>query len=226
MKAFSYSIVLGLFFSLFFKTTLSAQTVYEDSWFDIKAEDNVCYVDAFETDLLEFDEKEYFVYTGIEENRNNKKYLKKIGVVQLQEPKSKWAKINRVSDCLSADPVDCLSQRRRSDWYGLRYITKWVVTDSTEGRDFETQRLKTAKLIERRNGIKKVRALCGNDLTPAMQQSIINSLQEKGYLASGFTNVQNRLVKEAIFTYQVHHSLPLGYLDMETLSSLNVLTDF
>jgi len=221
MKLFLYSILF-----LFFYINLSAQTVYDDDWTITSSEDDECYRNAFETDLYEFEDKEYFVFTGEELTKNRKKrYLSNISTVTIRSThsKSKWTRVCGNYNCLSADPNDCLFDRRRANWYGLRSNSISIVKDTNQVKDFEKRLVTTARLIKKRNGIVKVRVLCGEEITDKIQESIIQNLQSAGFLGSGFTKVHDTLVKEALFQYQVHNGLPLGYLDYETLKSLKVI---
>jgi len=192
---------------------------WNTSWSSIYAEDGLCYADAYESDLYEFDEQEYYVFTG-KKNQTNRKYLRTISHLKMIEPRSKWTKINYGSnDCLSADPMDCLSRRRRNSMYGIRIITSIIVTDTMLVKDYEKKLLTKIRLIESRTGIKKVQVLCEYELTSAVKKKINKRLIETGYLSPGL----KRQVIDALYRYQIRHGLPLGYFDYETLAHLKVL---
>jgi len=219
MKSYITSIALALFCV----SLLSQNTGYDDSWNEIQSDNGVCYAEAYETDLYEYEEQEYFVYTGQEHNIH-KKYLTTVSHLVMDAPLSNWAKINYgTTDCLSADPMDCLSMRRRNNTYGIRYRTSAVVTDTSQVKDFDKRILTTARLVESRSGIKKVRVLCRNELTSAKRKKIHETLVEAGFLHSDFRASNNKRIKEALYRYQVHYGLPLGYLDFETLAHLKIL---
>jgi len=189
------------------------------SWSFIYSEDGACYADAYQSDLYEFDEQEYLVFTG-QKNNGNKPYLKTISHLKMIEPRSKWAKIYYGNnDCLSADPLDCMKLRRRNSTYGISIMTSVIVIDTSRVKDYRKKVLTKVRLIESRPSIKKVRVLCGDELTSTVKKKIHQRLTETGYLTLG----KKRLVKDALYRYQVRHGLPLGYLDYETLAHLKVL---
>ena len=148
------------------------------------------------------------VYSGQDKHNVDEKYLSVVAYTWIdKKARKEWKKVNRNSDCLSADPNDCLRNRHQGDYYKRTTSTLLVVTDTIQIKEFKKEKVITARLVTKRRGTKKVQVLCGDKITDSIQESIINNLEDLGFLSSGFTSIHNKAVKQALFNYQIYNCL-------------------
>ena len=215
---------LILFSSLIYVTSL-AQDLYNPALQLTKDEDGTCTVLAYFGNVYTYEDVEVNIYVG----EDPEVELHTIQYVVKNKYSSKWAKINRQSTCLSADPNDCLTSFRNKSYYGPFIHEIKILKNQNQDVEKRYKTVTLPTLIEERTALKEIEVLCPEDLTRKAELKILKKLGEDGFLTTahglpnkGITELDDPLAKKAFYRYQMYYGLPMGYLDKETLKKLGL----
>ncbi len=145
-----------------------------------------------------------------------------IDTVQTKEV-SNWRKINRVSDCLSADPDDCLQWQHHINAANEIGITIPLLNDKlyhtllTQPGALQIQVLAITSNQEVADRTEWREVLCGDHPDAKVAYSkAFDILNNIGYSTSSGDEQKKSLVQ-----FQKDYGLPIGQLDIETLACLD-----
>ena len=186
-----------------------------------------CYAKAYipvspDNDKFGVKVEKYPVYIG-ERPKKVKVTTKKIITTPAEK---EWVKKKTDRNCLSADPNDCLV---------------WCLVNTTEEESITIDVLKKPnKLNDHEWEYKEVKVnykksdshssggtawyevVCANDITPDLITKVQHVLSVKGFDAEADSGVLDAKTKSALSKYQKANALPVGQLDVQTLTSLGV----
>ncbi len=95
--------------------------------------------------------------------------------------------------------------------------TFWRVTDTIQIKDFEPRTFRVADAtIEWRE------VLCGEKVTALTVRQIQLALQKRNYYTGDLTRTIDKKTKSALANFQRDHLMPIGNLDLETLTVLGI----
>ncbi len=97
-----------------------------------------------------------------------------------------------------------------------------VVKDTTLNKDFIWEVTLVETLVPRQSPHKWLRVLCADHLYPRTIREIQTALQKAGYSTVSLSGELDALTASALRRYQQKRGLPVGNLDMRTLTSLGL----
>ncbi len=145
-------------------------------------------------------------------------------VISEEKKGTRWVKKPSMN-CQSADPNDCLVWCLEE--VNIERKTINYLSDVSTTEDYELTPI-IAKNPDAQNGPLEWReVVCQNQIDRLLIEQIKMGLAEKGYLNQSQKDrkVNDQLenwIKTALVKYQRENALPVGQLDVETLTSLNI----
>ena len=131
---------------------------------------------------------------------------------------TKWEKKLATKNCLSADPEDCMVWCLVTT--DAEYSTPEIITTGVDG---EEQLHVVTSLTEVSGGYTEWKEIiCHNKVNKKLIKKIALSLNERGYSHPMPNRRMSSEMKEALIRFQKDNELPVGQLDLETLSFLEV----
>ena len=182
------------------------------------AEPGKCYAKSLITDEVVENGRKIPVYTGDENDDTVKRALKEY---VLRESTTKWIKRKTDRNCLSQDPNDCLV------WCLIEVpaekIERMVVLDTTNTSSYEMETIYFTDVKQKGGFTKWFEVLCEKDVDSNITLQIKEALLIRNFLDEmpEGDKICSK-TKQGLQQFQKENSLPVGNLDFETLTSLNI----
>lgn len=141
-------------------------------------------------------------------------------VIQEELKGTKWVKKKADRNCLSADPDDCLVWclvENNTPEVKVKYLADTSQTDEWEYQDY------TVDVITQSGGYSEWQeVICEKDIDELFYTDLKNALQLRGYATDTETNDFSAIDKKALIKFQEDNGMPIGQLDLITLSTLGL----
>ncbi|MEM9547479.1 MAG: peptidoglycan-binding domain-containing protein [Bacteroidota bacterium] len=181
------------------------------------SEPGKCFAKCLMPDKYETYEEDIIVFTGADSETK--------GVILeeivLSPATTTWEKKIADRNCMSNNPDDCLV------WCLIEVpeVTKeyLIVTDTNLIKEFRIEKITYQELVKAGGFTEWREVICAADIDKRLYIRIQETLIKKGFGDNIVPNgVVSRPTKEALVNYQKLNGLPVGALDMETLTSLGI----
>ena len=173
----------------------------------------LCYGKALMPDIYESAYELFPVYKG---DYTNQSGLTKIEI-EVQEARIEWEeKINE--NCLSPNPEDC----KMLCAVEIPSIVEsyYIVIDTINIKDFLWEKIKVERLLRKGGDEEYIPVLCSNKIDRTFVQYLTEQLQNRGYYLGKQHDFISEGLKEALIKFQKDNGLPVGQLDLTSLSQL------
>lgn len=176
-----------------------------------------CYAKVLMPDQYSSTKEDHIIFTG---NPDLEKVdLKKV-TVEIRPHSTKWVKKKTDRNCVSKDPKDCLV------WCLVEVPGETVelttVVDTTQTKNWEVQTIEK-NIVETKGGYTEWKeVVCQNNITPGFLHKIYQSLAARGFDSGEFSGTMDTKMKASLSAFQRENRLPVGQLDKETLTMLDV----
>ena len=185
---------------------------------NMPSEPGKCYAKCLAQDEYGTFEEDIFVYTGSDEDQERVTFE----TIVIEPARTKWEK-KKAENCLQKDENDCLV-------WCLVEIPETskdflIVKDTNFIKDFKIETISYAELVKSGGYAEWKEVVCESDISPDLYRRIQEALIKEGFLTGIEADGRiNQKTKEALVKYQKKNNLPIGSLDLETLSHL--ISDF
>ncbi|MEL6924145.1 MAG: hypothetical protein AAFO94_08865 [Bacteroidota bacterium] len=181
------------------------------------AKPGACYAKCLHGDKFETVSHDYYIYTGDVTTENVALETIKLEIKPAQE---KWVKKRTDKNCLSNNPEDC------KVWCLVNIPAETVefmaVKDTSQTDNYRVESITQYSLYQKGGFTDWREVLCSNQVTPQFISALRVALSEKGYAAIGISDQLTQDDKKALTQFQKDHNLPIGQLDLETISALQL----
>jgi len=198
-------------------TDYQNQTYYGPSNSDpLVKESGKCYAKCLVGETIEEATIQVPIYIGVDDSPF---FIEKQEII-LSEASTKWVKRKADKNCLSADPNDCMV------WCLVEVprevVELLIVTDTSLTKDYKWQSFSKKNTISKGGFTEWKEVICNYKVTADLNRQIQIALRDRGYNPGPIDNTIGTQTKAALVKFQKTNNLPIGALDVETMTALEI----